>query len=98
MPEPEGGMPAFYKYLQQNIQYPAVAREAGISGKCFLRFVVSETGQISDIQVQKGVPGCPECDKEAIRVLKSYPKWKVGKQNGRPVKVFLSLPISFKVQ
>lgn len=97
MPEPEGGMAAFYKYLSTNIQYPAMAREAGISGKCFLRFVVSESGQISDIQVQKGVPGCPECDKEAIRVLKSYPKWKVGKQNGRPVKVFLSLPISFKI-
>jgi protein TonB len=97
MPEPEGGMQAFYKYLSNNIVYPAMAREAGISGKCFLRFVVSESGQISDIQVQKGVPGCPECDREAIRVLKSYPKWKVGKQNGRPVKVFLSLPINFKI-
>lgn len=98
MPEPEGGMSAFYKYLGSNIQYPAMAREAGISGKCFLRFVVSETGQISDVQVAKGVPGCPDCDKEAIRVIKTYPKWKVGKQNGRPVKVFLSLPISFKIQ
>jgi periplasmic protein TonB len=98
MPEPEGGMGAFYSYLQKNIQYPAMAREANISGKCFLRFVVNESGQISDVQVQKGVPGCPECDREAVRVLKSYPKWKVGKQNGRPVKVFLSLPISFKIQ
>lgn len=98
MPEPEGGMAAFYKYLSQNIQYPAMAREAGINGKCFLKFVVNETGTISDIQIQKGVPGCPDCDKEAIRVLKTYPKWKVGKQNGRPVKVYYNLFITFKIQ
>ena len=97
MPEFPGGAQAMYKYIQQNVQYPAMAREAGISGKCFMKFVVNETGAISNVEVLKGVPGCPDCDKEAIRVLKSMPAWKPGKMTGRPVKVFYTLPINFKL-
>lgn len=93
-----GGIPAMMKYIQQNVQYPAMAREAGISGKCFLKFVVSETGDISNVEVLKGVPGCPECDREAIRVVKSMPKWKPAKMTGRPVKCYFNLPFSFKIQ
>lgn len=99
MPEPPGGINAFYKYVSSSIQYPAMAREAGISGKAYLKFVVEQDGSISDVQVIKGVPGCPDCDKEAIRVIKSYPqKWKPGKQNGRAARVYYNLPIAFKVQ
>lgn len=99
MPEPPGGHAAFSKYIAQNIQYPAMAREAGISGKVFLKFVVEMDGSLSDFQILKGVSGCSDCDKEAIRVLKSYPnKWKVGRQNGRAARVYFTLPISFKVQ
>jgi len=86
------------KYIQQNVQYPAMAREAGISGKVFLKFVVSENGDISNVEVLKGVPGCGECDKEAIRVVKSMPKWKAAKMTGRAVKCYFNLPISFKIQ
>jgi len=93
-----GGLSAMMKYIQQNVQYPAMAREAGISGKCFLKFVVNETGDISNVEVLKGVPGCHDCDKEAIRVVKSMPKWKPAKMTGRAVKCYFNLPFSFKIQ
>lgn len=93
-----GGTAAMYKYIVQNIQYPAMAREAGITGKCFLKFVVNENGEISNVEVLKGVPGCSECDREAIRVVKSMPKWKAAKMTGKSVKCFFNLPINFKIQ
>jgi protein TonB len=98
MPEFPGGAMEMMKYIQKNIQYPAMAREAGISGKCFLKFVVGGDGAISDVQILKGVAGCPDCDKEAMRVVKSMPKWKAGKQNGRSVSVFFNLPINFTIK
>ena len=93
-----GGLAAMGKYMRDNMQYPAMAREAGISGKCFLKFVVNETGEISNVEVLKGVPGCPECDEEAIRVVKSMPKWKPANMSGRSVKCYYNLPFSFKIQ
>jgi protein TonB len=98
MPEFPGGAMEMMKYIQKNIQYPAMAREAGISGKCFLKFVVTGEGTISDVQILKGVAGCPDCDKEAMRVVKSMPKWKSGKQNGRAVSVYFNLPINFTIK
>lgn len=97
-PEFPGGTAAMMKFIQQNVQYPAMAREAGIQGKCHLKFVVDENGGISKVEVLKGVPGCADCDKEAIRVVKSMPKWKPGKQTGRAVRVYFNLPINFKIQ
>ncbi len=99
MPEPPGGIQVFYKYVSTHVVYPQMAKEAGVSGKAFLKFVVETDGSISDVQVIKGVAGCPDCDKEAIRVVKSYPeKWKPGRQNGRPARVYYNLPIAFKIQ
>ncbi len=93
-----GGTAAMMKYMRDNTQYPAMAREAGISGKCFLKFVVNESGDISNVEILKGVPGCSDCDKEAIRVVKSMPKWKAAKMTGRAVKCYFNLPFSFKIQ
>lgn len=93
-----GGLSEMAKFIQKNLQYPSMAREAGISGKCFLKFVVNENGDISNVEVLKGVSGCPECDKEAIRVVKNMPKWKPAKMTGRSVKCYFNLPISFKIQ
>ena len=93
-----GGVAAMQKYMRDNTQYPAMAREAGISGKCFLKFVVNESGDISNVEILKGVPGCADCDKEAIRVVKSMPKWKAAKMTGRAVKCYFNLPFSFKIQ
>lgn len=98
MPEFPGGSVEMMKYVQKNIVYPPSAREAGISGKCFIKFVVNEDGKISNVEVLKGVPGCPECDKEAVRVIKSMPAWKPGKQNGKEVKVYFTLPINFTIK
>ncbi len=98
MPEFPGGMAGLGPFIQKNLQYPQMAKEAGLSGKCFLKFVVNENGSISDVTVLKGVPGCQECDKEAIRVVKMMPSFKPGKQNGRAVKVFFNLPINFQLR
>lgn len=93
-----GGIAELGKFIQKNLQYPPMARDAGISGKCFLKFVVNESGSISNVEVLKGVPGCPDCDKEAIRVVKSMPAWKAAKMTGKAVKCYFNLPISFKIQ
>ncbi|MBS1651258.1 MAG: TonB family protein [Bacteroidetes bacterium] len=93
-----GGIAEMAKFIQKNLQYPAMAREAGISGKCFLKFIVNETGQISNVEILKGVPGCSDCDKEAVRVVKSMPAWKAAKMTGRAVKCYFNLPISFRIQ
>lgn len=95
-----GGIAELGKYLVSKIQpnYPQMAREAGISGKCFLKFVVNEDGSISNVEVLKGVAGCPDCDKLAMNTVKNMPKWKAAKMTGRAVKCYFNLPISFKAQ
>ncbi len=99
MPEPEGGISSFHKYIAENIRYPDSARVKGISGKVFLKFIVDTTGKITDVTTLKGVPDCPECDEEAMRVVRSYPaRWKPGTQGGKAVRVYYNLPISFKSQ
>ena len=93
-----GGASAMYKFIFNNTNYPASGREADAQGKCFLKFVVNETGEISNVEILKGVPGCRDCDNEAIRVVKSMPKWKPAKMTGRAVKCYFNLPFSFKLQ
>ena len=94
-PTPEGGMQAFYQYVQKNLKYPAQARRMGIEGKVFVQFVVDKDGSITDVKAVKGIGA--GCDEEAVRVLQGSPKWKPGKQRGRPVKVRMILPITFKL-
>ena len=98
MPEFPGGAMEMMKFIQKNIHYPEMAKEANIQGKCFVKFVVETDGSISNVEVLKGVPGGPACDQEAIRVIKAMPKWNIGKQNGRPVRVYFNVPIIFKLQ
>lgn len=98
MPQFPGGAMEMMNYIQKNIQYPQMAKEAGLSGKCYLKFIVAVDGTIKDIQIVKGVPGCKECDTEAKRVVSSMPNWKAGKQNGRAVNVFFNLPINFQLR
>jgi protein TonB len=97
MPEYPGGMGDLMKYLQNNINYPQVEKEAGIQGKVFVKFVVNPDGSISNTEVLRGVAGGEGLSKEAVRVVKSMPKWKPGKQNGRTVPVYFNLPINFKL-
>jgi protein TonB len=94
-PAPIGGMKAFYEYVSKNMKYPAQARRMGVEGKVYVSFVVGKEGEITDVQVLKGIGA--GCDEEAIRVLSGAPKWKPGKQRGRPVRVRMQLPIIFKL-
>ena len=96
MPYFPGGESEMMKFIRENIQYPASAKEYGIQGRVILRFVVTETGTIENITVLRSLD--PACDKEAIRLLKSMPKWIPGKQNDEIVSVYYTLPIAFKLQ
>lgn len=99
MPEPEGGIQVFRKYLSENIRYPDSAQVKGLEGKVYLKFVVDTSGKITDVTMLKGIKDCPECDEEAMRVLRSYPyKWKPGTIAGKPVSVYYNLPISFNMK
>ena len=98
MPEFPGGQAEMMKYIQKNVQYPQMAKEAGISGKCFCSFVVAPSGDLTDVKVVKGVPGCGDCDKEAMRVIRSMPNWKPGKQTGRSVPVRVTIPINYTLK
>lgn len=93
MPEFPGGEEARVKYFIKNLRYPPMAKESSIQGTVYLTFVVSKTGQISNVQVVRGIGG--GCDEEAIRVLKMMPNWIPGRQNGKPVPVQFSLPLKF---
>ncbi len=89
----KGGIDKFYAYLQKNMRYPAVAKENNVQGKVFVTFVVERDGALTDIKVVRGIGS--GCDEEAIRVLKSSPRWTPGIQNGRPVRVQYTMPINF---
>ncbi|WPU93800.1 TonB family protein [Mucilaginibacter sabulilitoris] len=93
VPEFPGGLDKFGAYLSKAIRYPAVARENGTQGRVIVTFVVERDGSLTDIKVTRGIGS--GCDEEAVRVLKNSPKWKPGIQNGRPVRVQYSVPISF---
>ncbi|MBO0938040.1 energy transducer TonB [Fibrella sp. HMF5335] len=95
-PEFQGGTAAMYAWLGKNIKYPAAAQRANISGKVFVSFTVNTDGSITDAQVLKGLGF--GTDEEAIRVVKSMPRWKPGKQSGRSVRVKYNLPISFQLE
>lgn len=95
-PEFPGGMPALVKYLQENIKYPSAALEEKAQGKAFVRFVVEKDGSITNTEIIKST-GNIYLDKEALRVASNMPKWKPGMQQGKPVRVFFMLPVSFKL-
>lgn len=92
-----GGRAEMMKYLANNMKYPETAIQAGIEGKCYLRFIVGTDGKIQDVRISRGVPDCPECDKEAARVVRSMPKWKPGKNSGKAVRSYFDLPVNFKL-
>ena len=93
MPQFPGGDRELLSFIAKNLRYPTIAQENGIQGKVFVRFVVSATGDVKDVKVMRSLD--PYCDKEAIRVIQSLPKWIPGKQNGRNVPVYYTVPITF---
>ena len=97
MPEFPGGTQALFKYLSENVKYPVIAQENGIQGRVICQFVVNKDGSIVDVEVVRS-GGDPSLDKEAVRVIKSMPKWKPGKQRGKAVRVKYTVPVNFKLQ
>ena len=91
-----GGTAALMKYLSENTKYPVVAQENGVQGRVTVQFVVEKDGSISDVHVLRGVD--PSLDKEAVRVVKSMPRWTPGKQNGITVRVNYRVPVLFRLQ
>ncbi len=94
-PEFPGGLQAFYKFVGDNMKYPSQARRMGIEGRVYVQFVVDKDGNVTEVEAVKGIGA--GCDEEAARVLRGSPKFKPGKQRGRPVKVRMVLPIIFKL-
>jgi len=96
MPEYPGGQKAMEAFISQNLQYPKTAAEKGITGRVLIRFQVDENGNITDIKVMRGIGG--GCDEEAIRIIKKMGKWIPGKQNGKAVKTYFTLPVVFSLK
>ena len=97
MPEFPGGQQALFKYLAENVKYPVIAQENGIQGRVICQFVVNKDGSIVDVVAVRS-SGEASLDKEAIRVISSMPKWKPGKQRGKPVRVKYTVPVNFRLQ
>ncbi len=95
-PQFPGGEAALLKYVAEHIRYPAMAQESNIQGRVVVQFVVTKTGAVGEVKVVRGKD--PDLDKEAVRVVKSLPKFVPGKMNGHAVNVWYTLPIQFKLQ
>jgi periplasmic protein TonB len=87
---------AFRIYIQKNLKYPMIAQENGVSGRVFVQFDVNGKGSIENVIIVRGVD--PSLDREAVRVVKSSPRWTPGKQRGRPVRVRFTFPIVFQLE
>jgi protein TonB len=96
MPEFPGGELALRKFIANAVKYPVIAQENGIQGKVYVNFVVDKDGSIINARIARGVDA--SLDKEALRVVNSLPKWKPGKQRGKPVRVSYTVPINFVLQ
>ena len=92
---PDGGFSSFYQDLANRIKYPAQARRMQVEGRVFVEFVINRDGSITEIKVLKGIGG--GCDEEAVRVLKTSPRWNPGKQRGVPVRQRMVIPITFQL-
>ena len=89
------GFSALTKYLQDNVEYPTMAKEYDITGKVFVQFVVEKNGKVTNVKLQRGVD--KSLDEEALRVVKSFPDWNPGKQRGKAVRVYFTVPINFNL-
>jgi periplasmic protein TonB len=95
MPQFPGGEEELIRFIGENLKYPAVALEMGVEGRVIVRFVVSKTGEVTNIVINRSLDA--SCDKEALRVIRMMPKWIPGRQNGRTVSVYYTVPIVFKL-
>jgi protein TonB len=95
MPKFIGGETAMMTYMQRSMIYPPIAKQEGISGTVYVKFIIDKNGDVTGVSVLKGIGY--GCDEEAMRVIRAMPKWKPGSQNGKFVNVQFTYPISFKL-
>jgi len=96
MPQFPGGEAALMKFLSSHINYPPMAAENNVQGRVVVQFVVEKDGKVGEVKVARSVD--KDLDREAVRVVKSLPKFTPGRQNGQPVRVWYTLPVTFKLQ
>ena len=90
-----GGQAALLKYIRENTKYPVIALEQDVQGMVILRFVVERDGRVGDIEVKKSLS--EECDREAVRVIKSLPRFVPARKEGRPVRKWFTVPVRFMI-
>lgn len=95
MPQYPGGVDEMMKYFKKAVKYPYSAQRVGVEGTVFVQFLIMFDGSVDHVEVIKGIH--PDCDREAVRVIKNMPNWSAGNQNGRAVNVRMVLPIKFKI-
>ena len=95
MPEYPGGMEELMKFLQRNVKYPKEAQEQGKQGRVIVQFVVNKDGSITDAKIVKSVD--PQLDAEALRVVNAMPNWTPGKQRGKEVRTYFTIPVTFRL-
>ncbi|MBR1716022.1 MAG: energy transducer TonB [Paludibacteraceae bacterium] len=96
MPSFPGGQEALLYFLSQNVKYPPTAQENGIQGKVVVQFVVAKDGKIEEVEVLRS-GGDPSLDREAVRIIKSMPRWEPGKRRGKPIRVKYTIPVNFRL-
>jgi TonB family protein len=96
MPEFPGGELALRQYIANSVKYPVIAQKNGIQGKVYVTFVIGKDGSVYNVSIARSVD--PSLDKEALRVVNAFPKWKPGKQRGKPVNVSYTVPINFVLE
>ena len=90
-----GGLDSMYAYIQKNLVYPEKAKAEGIEGRVFVQFVIEKDGSISNILIKRAIGG--GCEEAVVEMIKNMPKWKPGKQRGKPVRCQFTLPIKFEL-
>ncbi|HEY3405096.1 MAG TPA: energy transducer TonB [Ohtaekwangia sp.] len=90
-----GGFHAMIKYFNDELKYPKNARKLKKQGEVMVSFVVDKDGSITDVQLVKGFD--PGCDEEALRLIKGFPAWRPGEQQGKPVKCKFQIPVRFRL-
>jgi|SRR5690554_2072094 len=86
------------RYITENTKYPAMAKDAGIKGTVYIRFLINEHGKVSNVEIMRGVSGGKSLDEEAARVIKTLPTMRPGKQRGQAVRVQYTVPVRFNLK
>ena len=98
MPTYNGGDEALMNYMKENVHYPSLERELGLSGTVYVYFIINKQGKVEDAKVIRGVRGAKGLDEEALRVISNMPDWTPGSHGGKPVKVQFTYPVSFRLK